>query len=120
MSWSGNLNPKAVLDTMVREKVTLTNMIPTMLNLLIHHPDFPTYAFPHLRVLLSGGAPIAPEVVRKIMQGFGCDYIQTYGMTETSPYLTFSILEGSFKTLAAGKTISIQSQNRPGIHRGFP
>jgi acyl-CoA synthetase (AMP-forming)/AMP-acid ligase II len=91
--------PKAVLDTMVREKVTLSNMIPTMLNLLIHHPDFPNYAFPHLRVLLSGGAPIAPEVVRKIMQGFGCDYIQTYGMTETSPYLTLSILKEHLKRL---------------------
>jgi acyl-CoA synthetase (AMP-forming)/AMP-acid ligase II len=92
-------NPKTVLDTMVREKVTLSNMIPTMLNLLINHPDFPNYAFPHLRVLLSGGAPIAPEVVKKIMQGFGCDYIQTYGMTETSPYLTLSILKAHLKTL---------------------
>ncbi len=91
--------PKTVLETMVREKVTLSNMIPTMLNLLIHHPDFPNYAFPHLRVLLSGGAPIAPEVVRKIMQGFGCDYIQTYGMTETSPYLTLSILKEHLKKL---------------------
>jgi acyl-CoA synthetase (AMP-forming)/AMP-acid ligase II len=88
-----DFDPKTVLETMVREKVTLTNMIPTMLIMLINHPDFPSYAFPDLRVLLSGGAPIAPEVVRKIMQGFGCDYIQTYGMTETSPYLTLSILK---------------------------
>ena len=29
--------------------------------------------------------PIAPEVVKKIVQTFQCDYIQTYGMTETSP-----------------------------------
>jgi acyl-CoA synthetase (AMP-forming)/AMP-acid ligase II len=88
-----DFDPKVVLDTMMREKVTLSNMIPTMLNLLINHPDFNSYTFPHLRVLLSGGAPIAPEVVRKIMLGFRCDYIQTYGMTETSPYLTLSILK---------------------------
>ncbi len=91
--------PRTVLDTLVREKVTLTNMIPTMLNMLINQPDFQSYAFPYLRVILSGGAPIAPEVVRKIMQGFGCDYIQTYGMTETSPFLTFSILKGHLKAL---------------------
>jgi fatty-acyl-CoA synthase len=42
---------------------------------------------------LSGGAPIAPEVVRRIVETFQCDYIQTYGMTETSPYLTLSILK---------------------------
>ncbi len=92
--------PKAVLESMVREKVTISNMIPTMLNLLIHHPDFSGYIFPDLRVLLSGGAPIAPEVVRKIMRGFGCDYIQTYGMTETSPYLTLSLLKGHLKQLS--------------------
>ena len=106
VSWAGGthilvkeFDPKTVLDTMVRENVTLSNMIPTMLNLLINHPDFPKYTFPHLRVLLSGGAPIAPEVVRKIMQGFDCDYIQTYGMTETSPYLTLSILKEHLKKL---------------------
>ncbi|MEJ2024367.1 MAG: AMP-binding protein, partial [Deltaproteobacteria bacterium] len=48
--------------------------------------------------MLSGGAPIAPEVVRKIMEAFGCDYVQTYGMTETSPYLTMSLLKDSIKS----------------------
>ena len=77
ITWAGGTHvlvrefePQAVLDTMVREKVTLTNMIPTMLNLLIHHPAFPTYAFPHLRVLLSGGAPIAPGSGPKDHAGF--------------------------------------------------
>jgi fatty-acyl-CoA synthase len=102
--------PQAVLNTMVREKVTLTNMIPTMLNMLINQPDFSNYSFPHLRVLLSGGAPIAPEVVRKIMQGFGCDYIQTYGMTETSPYLTLSILKGHLKTLPPEKQFEFKAR----------
>ena len=92
-------NPQAVIDTMVREKVSLTNMIPTMLNLLIHHPGFEAYTFPHLRVILSGGAPIAPETVRKIIEGFRCDYVQTYGMTETSPYLTLSLLKAHLKSL---------------------
>jgi acyl-CoA synthetase (AMP-forming)/AMP-acid ligase II len=94
-------NSQTVLDTMVREKVTITNMIPTMLNMLIHHPGFEGYTFPHLRVLLSGGAPIAPETVRKIIEGFRCDYIQTYGMTETSPYLTLSLLKDHLKSLPA-------------------
>jgi fatty-acyl-CoA synthase len=102
--------PQTVLETMVREKVTITNMIPTMLNMLINHPDFSGYSFPHLRVLLSGGAPIAPEVVRKIMQGFGCDYIQTYGMTETSPYLTLSLLKEHLKQLPPEKKFDFKAK----------
>jgi fatty-acyl-CoA synthase len=86
-------NSKVVLETIQKERVTLTNLIPTMLNLMVNDPDAGKYDYRSLRVLLSGGAPIAPEVVRKIVETFKCDYIQTYGMTETSPYLTLSILK---------------------------
>ncbi len=90
---------RAVLETIQREKVTLTNLIPTMLNLMVNHPDAGKFDYSSLRVLLSGGAPIAPEVVRKIVETFKCDYIQTYGMTETSPYLTLSVLKEHLKKL---------------------
>jgi acyl-CoA synthetase (AMP-forming)/AMP-acid ligase II len=92
-------DPKVVLETIEREKVTLTNLIPTMLNLMVNHPEVGRFDYSSLRVLLSGGAPIAPEVVRKIVETFKCDYIQTYGMTETSPYLTLSILKDHLKRL---------------------
>ncbi|MCF8127933.1 MAG: long-chain-fatty-acid--CoA ligase [Deltaproteobacteria bacterium] len=82
------------------EKITLSNLIPTMLNMMVNHPDVGKYDYSSLRVILSGGAPIAPETVRKIVDAFGCDYIQTYGMTETSPYLTLSILKDHLKTLS--------------------
>jgi len=90
---------KTVFETIEREKVTITNLIPTMLNLMVNHPDVGKYSYRSLRALLSGGAPIAPEVVRKIVETFQCDYVQTYGMTETSPYLTLSILKEHLKKL---------------------
>jgi fatty-acyl-CoA synthase len=90
----GEFDPSKVLAAIEKEKVTLTNLIPTMLNMLVNDPGVKDFDYRSLRVLLSGGAPIAPEVVRRIVETFGCDYIQTYGMTETSPYLTLSILKG--------------------------
>ncbi len=92
-------SPKVVLETIEKERVTLTNLIPTMLNLMVNHPDAGSYDYRSLRVLLSGGAPIAPEVVRKIVETFKCDYVQTYGMTETSPYLTLSLLKEHLRRL---------------------
>ncbi|MBW2430831.1 MAG: long-chain-fatty-acid--CoA ligase [Deltaproteobacteria bacterium] len=89
----GQFEPEAVMSTIENQRITLSNLIPTMLNLMIKHPRLGEFDFSSLRVILSGGAPIAPQVVRSIMESFGCDYIQTYGMTETSPYLTFSILK---------------------------
>ncbi len=117
ITWAGGkhvivptFEPVKVLDTIQREKITLTNLIPTMLNMMVNHPDVHHYDFSSLRVLLSGGAPIAPEVVRKIVETFRCDYIQTYGMTETSPYLTLSLLKDHLKTLPWEEQLRVKSK----------
>jgi len=78
--------------TIEREGVTLTNLIPTMLKRLVESPEARRERFSSLRLMLSGGAPIAPALVRQVMAVLGCDYVQTYGMTETSPYLTLGLL----------------------------
>lgn len=95
-----DFDPQSVLETIQNERITLTNMIPTMLNMLVNTPRVNSYDFSSLRVILSGGASIAPDLVRKIMETFKCDYIQTYGMTETCPYLTLSILKENLTHLA--------------------
>jgi len=84
--------------------VTITNLVPTMLTDLVHvsAPDAAGAGaartavrgreYRALRLMLSGGAPIAPALVERIMATFRCEYVQTYGLTETSPYLTMSLL----------------------------
>ncbi len=100
ITWAGgrhvmvkNFDPETVMQAIERHRITISNLIPTMLNLMVKHSRAGEYDYSSFRVILSGGAPIAPELVRSIMDTFGCDYIQTYGMTETSPYLTLSILK---------------------------
>jgi acyl-CoA synthetase (AMP-forming)/AMP-acid ligase II len=105
-----HFEPRKVLETIERERVTVTNMIPTMLNLLVNEPGVDRYDYSSLRVLLSGGAPIAPDVVRRIIETFGCDYIQTYGMTETSPYLTLSILKNHLRQLPYEEQLRYKSK----------
>jgi acyl-CoA synthetase (AMP-forming)/AMP-acid ligase II len=95
-----DFDPKLVLSLMDQEGITITNMIPTMLNMLINSPAISSHNHPNLRALLSGGAPIAPELVKNIISAFNCEYIQTYGMTETSPYLTVSILKKNIRGLS--------------------
>jgi acyl-CoA synthetase (AMP-forming)/AMP-acid ligase II len=117
MTWVGAAHvlipyfePGLVLKSFETEKITITNLIPTMLNLMVNHPEISDYDYSSLRAILSGGAPIAPETVRRIVDAFGCDYIQTYGMTETSPYLTVSILKDHLKTLDRQKQLEIISR----------
>lgn len=105
-----DFDPPQVLAALEKNRVTLTNLIPTMLTMLIHYPDVKKYDFSSLRVLLSGGAPIAPEVVRRIVDTFGCDYVQTYGMTETCPYLTFSLLKEHLRKLPPEEQLVFKSK----------
>ena len=112
----GQFEAEAVMATIEKHKITLSNLIPTMLNLMIKNPRVAEYDFSSLREILSGGAPIAPELVRSIMETLGCDYIQTYGMTETSPYLTFSILKDHLKALPPDAQLTYKSKTgRPAI-----
>ena len=97
----------AALDLLEHEAVTITNLVPTMLNLMVADESAAARRYA-LRTMLSGGAPIAPEVVRRILQVFRCDYVQTYGMTETSPYLTLGILPQELGALPAEERLRMQ------------
>jgi fatty-acyl-CoA synthase len=116
ITWAGGkhvllpvFDPLQVLKLIQEERITLSNLIPTMLNMMVNHPGAGSFDYSSLRVILSGGAPIAPEVVRKIIDTFRCDYIQTYGMTETSPYLTLSILKDHLKGLPWEKQLEFKA-----------
>jgi acyl-CoA synthetase (AMP-forming)/AMP-acid ligase II len=101
--------PLAALDLLEQERITITNLVPTMLNLMVKEPSAKARAFA-LRAMLSGGAPIAPEVVRQLVATFRCDYVQTYGMTETSPYLTLSLLDDEQRRLPQEEQLRIKSR----------
>jgi fatty-acyl-CoA synthase len=103
-------NSQKALEIIEREKVTLSNLIPTMLNAMVNDPALPDYSYTSLRLILSGGAPISPETVRKIIQAFSCEYVQTYGMTETSPYLTLSLPKAHLMDLPADELLKLRSK----------
>jgi fatty-acyl-CoA synthase len=84
-----------------RERVTVTNLVPTMLQRMLAAAPLAGFAGGALRLVLSGGAPIAPATVRAVLETFRCEYVQTYGLTETSPYLTLSVLEARHRALDA-------------------
>lgn len=99
----------SVLDTIQTHKVTVSNFIPTMLNRLVNFPEVYKYDCSSLRLIMSGGAPIASEVVKKILKIFRCDYIQTYGLTETSPFLTMSILKEGMEALPFEEKLKVMA-----------
>jgi acyl-CoA synthetase (AMP-forming)/AMP-acid ligase II len=105
----GKFAAPGVLRAFVEQAITVTNLIPTMLNDLVHCPDAEAYDYPSLRLLMSGGAPISPSLVQRLVNTFHCEYVQTYGLTETSPYLTFSLLKEHLKSLSEEEQMRYRS-----------
>jgi acyl-CoA synthetase (AMP-forming)/AMP-acid ligase II len=92
-------SPEKAFDLIAAEGVTITNLIPTMLVNLVHFPGADPGKLQSMRRILSGGAPMALELLKKVEALFPCEYVQTYGLTETSPYLTLSLLEPQLRKL---------------------
>lgn len=83
---------ETALTILQSRKITITNLVPTMLNMMLKDEGVATHDYSSLRVILSGGASISPKLVDDIQKIFHCTYYQTYGLTETSPFLTISKL----------------------------
>ena len=119
----------SALDLLAEQSVSLTNLVPTMLNLMVAEEGAATRDYARMRLIMSGGAPIAPSLVARIVATFGCEYVQTYGMTETSPYLTLSLLPEHMRSWLPEQQMAFRCKTGrpfPGIElrvvdeRGFP
>ncbi|MCL2210243.1 MAG: AMP-binding protein [Treponema sp.] len=55
-----------------------------------------------VRICISGGGPLAPSVFRKYNQ-LGIDFVQGYGLTETSPIIAINPIE-QYKETSVGRT----------------
>ncbi len=76
------------LEIIERERVTATGGVPTIAWQLIEHPDRDKYDLSSLKSISYGGAPSAPELVRKIRDVFGALPGNGWGMTETMATVT--------------------------------
>ena len=81
--------PERAMALIEREKVTATGGVPTIAWQLIEHPARANYDLSSLQAVSYGGAPSAPELVRKIVEVFPASQPGNgWGMTETTA--TFS------------------------------
>ena len=81
-------DPAEALGVIERERVNVTGGVPTIAWQLLEHPDRARHDLSSLEVIGYGGAPAAPELVRRIYEEFGALPSNGWGMTETSATVT--------------------------------
>jgi len=75
---------QTLCETVEREHVTHTVLVPTMINLLTQFRDAGRYDLSSLQVLAYGGSPMAPELVHRTRELLPkVKLIQVYGLSET-------------------------------------
>lgn len=80
--------PEKAFQIIEREKVNSTGGVPTIAWQLIEHPAREKYDLSSIEAIAYGGAPSAPDLVRKIREVFGALPGNGWGMTETTATVT--------------------------------
>ena len=86
-------DPVEAFRLIERERVNLTGGVPTIAWQLLDHPERKNYDLGSLELITYGGAPAAPELVRKIHDEFGALPGSGWGMTETMATVTGHVSE---------------------------
>lgn len=81
--------PAQILDALAGRDITTTFLPPTAIYMLMAQPGAAHGAYPALRHLIYGGAPMPPEKVRAAERVFGEVLAATYGQTEAPQIITF-------------------------------
>jgi acyl-CoA synthetase (AMP-forming)/AMP-acid ligase II len=76
-------DPALVLKTVAQLRPTLMTLTPTMLQMLLDHPDAAGTDFSSLRLVLYAGSPISLGLIKRAIGSMPCKFMQFYGSTES-------------------------------------
>ncbi|MFO0880140.1 MAG: fatty acid CoA ligase family protein, partial [Gemmataceae bacterium] len=111
----GSVHPRAILDPIREQGVTSLFGSPALLRQVAFSPQAQGVKLTSLRRVISAGAPVAPAVIRRVVELLppGCQVHTPYGATEALPVSTI----GSQEIL--GETGALTSQGK-GVCVGVP
>ena len=78
-------NPEAMLQTIARERINFTLLVPTMIYMLLDHPKLDQSDLSSLELLLYGASPMSPSRLVEGLKRIGPVFSQLYGQTECYP-----------------------------------
>lgn len=95
-----SFDPKGILATIARERLTVWGQVPTMFALTLAHPGAEAADLSSLRWIVWSGAAMPQELVSRLSQ-LPVQLATAYGMTETTGAVTYSDLDADVGTLAS-------------------
>lgn len=115
--------PTDTLNEMERSGATVFGGVPSMFGLMLQSPRETRPDLTALRLCVSGGAPLPPEVWRAFEETFNAKLVEGYGLTEASPVVAVNPPEGIRKPGSVGPPVpgveaKIVDDNDQPVERG--
>jgi Acyl-CoA synthetases (AMP-forming)/AMP-acid ligases II len=87
---AGKYEPAKILETIKSEGVTFSNMVPTVLMMVLNHPRVEEYreSLSKWKVVIGGAA--LPKALALKAHALGIRVMSGYGLSETAPVLTIA------------------------------
>ncbi len=82
--------PAEVVRALSEERIAAAMLVPAMIQFcLVGVKDVADRRYDTLRLIIYGASPIAEQSLTRAMDVFDCDFLQGYGMTETTAAATY-------------------------------
>jgi long-chain acyl-CoA synthetase len=98
-------DPQSAFTLLEKHKITVFAGVPTMYFAMLHYPDAAKYDLSALRFCVSGGAAMPVEVMHAFDRKYNVNILEGYGLSETSPVASFSVLDRPKKAGSIGLPI---------------
>jgi long-chain acyl-CoA synthetase len=95
-------DPTQAFEIMERDEVTIFAGVPTMYFALLHLETERAFDLSKLQVCMTGGAPMPVEVMGAFETKFGVKIQEGFGLSETSPIASFSVIDKPRKAGSIG------------------
>ncbi|MEA2410893.1 MAG: long-chain acyl-CoA synthetase [Thermoleophilaceae bacterium] len=116
-------DPDKALEIIQRDRVTIFDGVPTMYVGMLHADSAGSADTSCLRLCVSGGSAMPGEVLRAFEEKFGCNILEGYGLSETSPVASFNHPDrerkvGSIGTPVAGVEMRVVDEDGADVDEG--
>jgi long-chain acyl-CoA synthetase len=98
-------DPVSVLRACQEHEVSVMFGAPPMYLALVSTPGADQYDLSSVRFAISGAAPLEEETLRAFRDMFGIDIFEGYGLTETAPVLTTTLMGTDPRPRSVGKPL---------------
>ena len=111
-----HFDPKLFLETVEKEKVTATFLVPTMIYVLLDYPDLKKYDLSSLHNIVYGASAIAPDRLKQAINIFGPIFTQLFGQTEAPMMMSVLSREEHVVDDSDREKMILSSAGRPTFH----